>query len=81
MQVGQLKNADCNAKVTKIEDKIPSINGLGTNDALNTVANKIPKVNDLVQKHIMIQKYQTLRLNISLNLIIICLHVKHELPR
>ena len=36
---------------------MPSINGLGTNDALNTVANKIPKVNDLVQKHIMIQKY------------------------
>ena len=47
---GLLKEADCNAKITEIEDKIPSISALATNAAITAVENKIPNINSLVKK-------------------------------
>ena len=47
---GLVRKTDYNAKITEIEDKIPSISGLGTNTALTAVENKIPNVNNLVKK-------------------------------
>ena len=44
-----LKKADYNAKITKIEYKMPSISDLATNSALTAVENKIP-VSSLVKK-------------------------------
>ena len=41
---------DHNAKITEIEDKIPSICGVTTNAALTAVENKIPNVSNLVKK-------------------------------
>ena len=52
------KKTDLNAKITEIENKIPSITGLATNYALTAVENKIPNVSSLLKKTIMIQKYQ-----------------------
>ena len=60
-----------NAKITWIEGKIPSINGIATNSALAAVENKIPDFSNLDKKQIMIQKCHTLNLNILLQLIII----------
>ena len=55
---GLVKKADYTTKITEIEGKIPSITtGLGTTAALTTVENKIPNINNLVKKQIMIQKY------------------------
>ena len=48
-----------------------SITGLATTAMLTAVENKIPEVNNLVKKQIMIQKYQILNLNILLQLITI----------
>ena len=45
-----VKKTDFNAKVTEIEDKIPSISGLVTNSALNAAENKIPYVSILVKR-------------------------------
>ena len=50
---------------------LPSITGLATTAVLTAVENKIPEVNNLVKKQIMIQKYQILNLNILLQLITI----------
>ena len=47
---GPVKKTDCNAKITEIEGKIPSISGLATNAALTTVESKIPNVSNLVKK-------------------------------
>ena len=44
------KKTDLNAKITKIENKIPGNNGLATNLALTAVGNKIPDVSSLVKK-------------------------------
>ena len=44
------KRTGLNAKITKIENKIPSIAGLVTNSALTAVENKIPDVSSLVKK-------------------------------
>ena len=41
---------DFNTKVTEIEGKIPSINGLATNSEVTAVGNKITDVNSLVKK-------------------------------
>ena len=49
------KKTDLNAKITEIENKIPSITGLATNYALTAVENKIPNVSSLLKKTIMIQ--------------------------
>ena len=51
--------------------RLPSIIGLATTPVLTAVENKIPEVNNLVKKQIMIQKYQILNLNILLQLITI----------
>ena len=45
-----LKKTDYNAKITEIEDKIPSISGLTTNAALPAAENKIPNIRTLVKK-------------------------------
>ena len=47
---GLVKKTDYNAKITKIEDKIPSICSLAINAALTAVENKIPNINRLVKK-------------------------------
>ena len=54
---GLVKKTDCNAKITKIEDKIPSISGLATSAGLTVVKNNMPNVNNLVKKRIMTQNY------------------------
>ena len=43
-----LKKKNCNAKITEIEVKIPSITSLAATFTLNTIENKIPNVSDLV---------------------------------
>ena len=50
---GIVKKTDYNAKITEIEVIIPSISRLATNAALTTVENKIPNINSLVKKQIM----------------------------
>ena len=45
-----VKKSDYNAKVSEIQDKIPSISGLGTTSALTAIENKIPNVSNLVKK-------------------------------
>ena len=56
---------------------------MATTAALNTVENKIPNINSLVKKkqQIKMQKYQTLRKNILLILIIINLQMKELIIR
>ena len=77
-----LLKKDYNAKITEIESKIPSITGLATTAALTTaVENKIPDVSNLVKKQTMKRKYQTLNLNILLQLIIIHLLAKHLMQK
>ena len=49
IQVIYLKTSHLNAKITEIENKIPSISGLATNSALAVVENKIPNVSNLVK--------------------------------
>ena len=49
-QLSQLKKTDLNAKITEIENKIPSITELATNLALTAVENKIPNVSNLATK-------------------------------
>ena len=44
------KKTDLNAKITEMEDKIPSISELATNSALTADENKIPNVSSLVTK-------------------------------
>ena len=47
---GFIKNANYNAKISEIENKIASISGLATNAALAAVENKIPDISSLVKK-------------------------------
>ena len=44
------QRTDYNAKITKIENKIPIISGLATNSALSTNETKIPNISSLVKK-------------------------------
>ena len=60
-----------NTKINEIENKLPSTAGLATNAALTAVENKIPDVSVLSKKKIIMQKYQTLKINILLWLITI----------
>ena len=62
---------DNNTKINEIENKLPSTAGLATNAALTAVENKIPDVSILSKKKIIMQKYQTLKINILLWLITI----------
>ena len=48
---GLAKKRDYNAKITEIENKIPSISGLATTYILNVVENKIPDVSTLTKKN------------------------------
>ena len=45
-----IKKTDLNAKITEIENKIPSITSLATNSALIPVKNEIPDVSSLIKK-------------------------------
>ena len=49
-----VRRADYNAKIIKIDSKIPSATCLASTSALNTSKDEIPNVNDLVNKQIMI---------------------------
>ena len=66
-----IRKVDNNAKINEIENKLPSTAGLATNAALTAVGNKIPDVSILSKKKIIMQKYQTLKINILLWLITI----------
>ena len=44
------KKTDLNAKITEVENKIPSFTSLATNSALTAVKNRIPDVSNLVKK-------------------------------
>ena len=50
MLVTWLKKTDFNAKITEVEDKMPSISGLATISALTAVENKIPDASSVVKK-------------------------------
>ena len=54
-----------------MESKIPSISGLATSSVLTTVENKVPYVSKLVKRQIRLQKCQTLKINMLLQLITI----------
>ena len=41
-----VKKSDYNAKISELENKIPSISGLVTTSALTTVENKTPSVSN-----------------------------------
>ena len=45
-----VEKLDYNAKITRIENKIPSVSGLTTNAALTTTENKIPNISSLVKQ-------------------------------
>ena len=45
-----VKKTNFNAKITKVEGKIPRITGLATSSALTAIKNKIPDVSSLVKK-------------------------------
>ena len=45
-----VNKTDFNAKISEVEGKIPSINGLATSSALTAVENKIPDVSSLIRK-------------------------------
>ena len=64
------QKTDYSAKITEIESKIPSINGLATTAALNAAENKIPDVSNLIKKQIMTKKCKQ-NINILQLLIII----------
>ena len=66
-----IRKVDNNTKINEIEKKLPSTAGLATNAALTAVENKIPDVSILSKKKIIMQKYQTLKINILLWLITI----------
>ena len=66
-----IRKVDNNTKINEIENKLPSTAGLATNAALTAVENKIPDVSVLSKKKIIMQKYQTLKINILLWLITI----------
>ena len=51
MLVDLLKKTDCNAQISEIESKIPSISGLATTIALTAFENKIPDISSLVKKN------------------------------
>ena len=66
------KKTDFNAKISKIESKIPSTNGIPTNAKLTGVENKTPKIYNSVKKQVMMQIYQKLKRNL---LIMIMIHI------
>ena len=79
---GLVKNTDYDAKISDIEGKMPSTIGLAITASLDAVEYKIPNASDLViEKQIMMQKYQTLKKNILLLMIIINLRVKWLVQR
>ena len=80
MLLDLLKKADCNAKNTDTEGKVPSITGSATTAALNAVEKKIPKLVIWSKKQIMIKKSQTSRLNILPRLIMINLWIRYLMP-
>ena len=67
--VGLLKIQIYNAKITKIEGKIPSISASATNAALTTVENKIPDVTRQSKKQIITEKLLKLKINLLIIII------------
>ena len=60
------KITDLNAKITEIENKIPSTTVLATNSALTAVENKIPNVSNLVTKQTITQKLMKLKIRLMI---------------
>ena len=52
-----VKKTDYNSKISEIENKIPSITGLGRTSTLTTVEYDIPDFSNLVKKQIIMRKY------------------------
>ena len=71
---------DYDNRITETEGKKFNINGLATTSAFNAVKNKVPNVSDLVKKNMM-QKYQALRANIPIHLIITNLSIIYLMER
>ena len=71
---------DYDNRITETEGKKFNINGLATTSAFNAAKNKVPNVNDLVKKNVM-QKYQALRANIPIHLIITNLGIIYLMQR
>ena len=65
-----LKKLDYSAKITKIENKIPSISGLATNAVLTAIENKIANISSLVKKLILTQKLLKLKRNLIIIIMI-----------
>ena len=53
---GLVKDTYCNAKISEIKGKIPSIKGSATTYALTAVENKIPDVISLVNKSLKLNR-------------------------
>ena len=68
--IGLFNKTDYNAKITEIENKIPSISGLATNAALTTVENKIPNNSSLVKNQTATQKLVKLKRNLLIMIMI-----------
>ena len=68
--IGLFNKTDYNAKITEIENKIPSISGLATNGALTTVENKIPNNSSLVKNQTATQKLVKLKRNLLIMIMI-----------
>ena len=77
MKVNKKKKID--KKLEDVNKNVLNVSGLSATTVLKTktieVDNKIPNVVGLIKKQIMMLKYQTLKENISLLLIIIKLQV------
>ena len=67
---GLVKKTDYDAKIADIEGKIPGGSNLATKTALTTVKNKIPNVNNLVKKQIILQKLLKLKINLIIMIMI-----------
>ena len=65
-----LKKTDCNAKITEIEGKIPSVSDLAINTGLTTVENKIANISSLVKKTGITQKLLKLKRNLLIIIMI-----------
>ena len=72
---GLVKKLDYNAKITEIENKIPSISGLATTSALTSLENKIPNISSLVKKKVyntkILKLKRTLPIKITVNILVL----------
>ena len=58
------------AKLTELENKILDVSSLATKAALTAAENKMPNVSSLLKKQIIIQKFQKLKINSIIKIMI-----------